>query len=73
MDPDSVVALKTAFATASGWSEWCTIAVTVGVFVELVALFVFSKDLPSGYNLTQASGGYGGFPPLGRITPGTKC
>jgi hypothetical protein len=41
-----LAALKAAFETATGYSEWATIAVTVGVFIELVALFIFSKEMP---------------------------
>jgi hypothetical protein len=42
-----VAAVRDVFETASSWSEWSTIAVAVGVFIELVALFVFSKEMPS--------------------------
>jgi hypothetical protein len=46
METIDVSAVKLAFESASTWSEWSTIAVAVGVFVELVALFVFSKEMP---------------------------
>jgi hypothetical protein len=36
-----------AFDAASRYSEWSTIAVTVGVSIEFVALFIFSRDMPS--------------------------
>jgi hypothetical protein len=39
-------AFKLAFKTAMDHSEWSTIVVTIGVFVEFIALFVFSKDMP---------------------------
>lgn len=46
MDPETIAALKLAFTAASYWSEWCVIAVTVGVFIEFLALFIFSKEMP---------------------------
>lgn len=46
MGNPEVDSLKAAFSVASRWSEWCTMAVALGVFVELVALFVFSKHMP---------------------------
>jgi hypothetical protein len=46
METIDVSAVRLAFESASTWSEWSTIAVAVGVFVELVALFVFSKEMP---------------------------
>jgi hypothetical protein len=39
-------AFKATFDAASKYSEWSTIAVTIGVFIEFVALFIFSKDMP---------------------------
>jgi hypothetical protein len=47
MGDAEITSLKLTFATASGWSEWCTIAVTLGVFVEFLALFIFSKEMPA--------------------------
>lgn len=41
-----VAAARDVFETASSWSEWSTIAVAIGVFIELVALFAFSKEMP---------------------------
>jgi hypothetical protein len=41
-----VSALKEAFEAASRYVEYSTVAVTIGVFVELVALFIFSKEMP---------------------------
>jgi len=46
MDGADVSSIKAAFEAASRFSEWSTIAVTAGVFIELVALFIFSKDMP---------------------------
>jgi hypothetical protein len=41
-----VSSVKIAFETASRFSEWSTIAVAVGVFIELLALLIFSKEMP---------------------------
>jgi outer membrane murein-binding lipoprotein Lpp len=41
-----VSAVKAAFETASSYSEIATIAVTIGVFIEFVALFIFGKEMP---------------------------
>ena len=38
--------LSAAFTTASKYAEWSTVVVAVGVFIELGALFVFSKSMP---------------------------
>lgn len=53
MSDVDVESLKLAFATASYWSEWCVIAVAGGVFVELVALLVFSKEMPRSEKRTM--------------------
>ena len=37
---------RAAFDTASGYAEWATIIVALGVFIELMALFVFSQEMP---------------------------
>ena len=42
-----VPSLAAAFDAASRYAEWSTIAVTIGVFIELAALFIFSKAMPS--------------------------
>jgi hypothetical protein len=42
-----VPSLRAAFDTASRYSEWATIAVTIGVFIEFLALFIFGKEMPS--------------------------
>ncbi len=44
MDTDP---LSIAFATASRYADWSTIAVACGVFIELGALLVFSKSMPA--------------------------
>ncbi len=41
-----IASIKLALANASWWTEWCTIAVAFGVFIEFVALFIFSKEMP---------------------------
>jgi hypothetical protein len=41
-----VSSTKIAFDIASRYSEWSTIAVTSGVFIEFVALFIFGKNMP---------------------------
>ena len=41
-----VATVRAAFDAASWYSEVSTIAVTVGVFIEFVALFIFSRDMP---------------------------
>jgi hypothetical protein len=41
-----LAALKEAFTLASGYSELSTIVVTIGVAIEFVALFAFSKEMP---------------------------
>ena|ERR1700730_5400714 len=41
-----VPSLRAAFDTASRYSEWSIIAVTTGVFIEFLALFIFSKEMP---------------------------
>jgi len=46
MGNPEVDSLKAAFSVASIRSEWSTIVVVVGVFIEFVALFVFSKHMP---------------------------
>jgi hypothetical protein len=46
MGDTELAALKDAFAAASNGSEWSTIFVAFGVFIEFVALFVFSKEMP---------------------------
>jgi hypothetical protein len=46
MEVTDISSVREAFETASSWSEWSTVAVAVGVFIELVALFVFSKGMP---------------------------
>jgi hypothetical protein len=53
MTPADIALLKSAFSDASGWSEWCTIAVTAGVFVEFLALFVFSKEMPKSEKIVM--------------------
>jgi outer membrane murein-binding lipoprotein Lpp len=42
-----VSAIKAAFDTASLYSEFATIAVTIGVFIEFVALFIFGHEMPA--------------------------
>jgi hypothetical protein len=46
MEAIDVSAVREAFETASWLSEWSTITVAIGVFIELVALFIFSKEMP---------------------------
>jgi hypothetical protein len=46
MDAAEVSALKLVFKTATDNVEWSTVAVTVGVSIEFLALFVFSKEMP---------------------------
>lgn len=38
--------LSATFEAASGYAEWATIVVAIGVFIELGALFVFSRTMP---------------------------
>jgi ABC-type multidrug transport system fused ATPase/permease subunit len=56
-----VSAAKTAFDIASRYSEWSTIAVTAGVFIEFVALFIFSRNMPIFATLLIVAGCGGEF------------
>lgn len=54
MDGPDLASLRSAFEAASSYSEYCTIAVTFGVFIEFVALFVFSKEMPKSEKIVMA-------------------
>jgi hypothetical protein len=54
MDTGDLSSLRATFEAASEYSEYCTIAVTIGVFIEFVALFVFSKEMPRSEKLVMA-------------------
>jgi hypothetical protein len=54
MDTADLPSLRAAFEAASEYSEYCTVAVTIGVFIEFVALFVFSKEMPRSEKIVMA-------------------
>ena len=54
MDEIGLTALKEAFKVASERSEWSTVAVAIGVAIEFVALFVFSKEMPRAEKIVMA-------------------
>jgi len=45
MDEAAATATRVAFVSANSWAGWATIMVAAGVLIELIVLFIFSKEM----------------------------